>query len=94
MEYRDQDLLLIERPKPPLGWALGGLGIMANLWRRSPVARGRNLELSLLGQFHGRLAIFSPETLPAILAFDHAQVLAAYLKVPQDWLVKKVEMSC
>jgi hypothetical protein len=24
MEYRDQDLLLIERPKPPLGWALSG----------------------------------------------------------------------
>jgi len=35
-----------------------------------------------------RLAIFAPEQLPAILAFDHSLILADYLKVRPLWLAK------
>lgn len=33
-----------------------------------------------------RLAIFPPEQLPPILAFDHGLILAEYLKVRPQWL--------
>ena len=32
------------------------------------------------------LAVFAPENLPEVLAFDHARILADYLKVRRDWL--------
>jgi 8-oxo-dGTP diphosphatase len=35
------------------------------------------------------LAIFSPENPPEPLAFDHARILADYLKVRHRWLLKK-----
>jgi 8-oxo-dGTP diphosphatase len=35
-----------------------------------------------------RLAIFSPEDLPAQLAFDHDRILADYVKVRQAWLAR------
>jgi 8-oxo-dGTP diphosphatase len=34
------------------------------------------------------LEIFRPEDLPRELAFDHAAILADYLKVRRDWLAK------
>ncbi len=34
------------------------------------------------------LAVFAPEQLPEVLAFDHARILADYLKVRRDWLAK------
>ena len=39
-----------------------------------------------------RLAIFAPEQLPAVLAFDHSLILSEYLKVRPQWLdkIKKV----
>ena len=33
-----------------------------------------------------RLAIFAPEQLPPVLAFDHSLILAEYLKVRPQWL--------
>jgi 8-oxo-dGTP diphosphatase len=38
------------------------------------------------------LAIFAPEQLPAVLAFDHILILAEYLKVRPQWLtiLKKI----
>jgi 8-oxo-dGTP diphosphatase len=39
------------------------------------------------------LRIFPPEDLPQPLAFDHAQILADYLKVRQVWL-KKLKKKC
>jgi 8-oxo-dGTP diphosphatase len=33
-----------------------------------------------------RLAIFAPEQLPAVLAFDHSHILSEYLKVRPKWL--------
>jgi 8-oxo-dGTP diphosphatase len=36
---------------------------------------------------------FSPDALPQPLAFDHAQILADYLKVRPDWL-NKIEKNC
>jgi ADP-ribose pyrophosphatase YjhB (NUDIX family) len=33
-----------------------------------------------------RLAIFTPDQLPAILAFDHSLILSEYLKVRPQWL--------
>ncbi len=33
-----------------------------------------------------RLGIFAPEHLPSVLAFDHALILAEYLKVRPKWL--------
>jgi 8-oxo-dGTP diphosphatase len=35
-----------------------------------------------------RLAIFAPERLPRVLAFDHGIILAEYLKVRPQWLKK------
>jgi 8-oxo-dGTP diphosphatase len=35
-----------------------------------------------------RLAIFPPEQLPAVLAFDHILILSEYLKVRPEWLLK------
>jgi ADP-ribose pyrophosphatase YjhB (NUDIX family) len=35
-----------------------------------------------------RLAIFAPEQLPPVLAFDHRLILAEYLKVRSQWLTK------
>ena len=40
-----------------------------------------------------RLAIFAPEQLPAILAFDHSLILADYLKVRPLWLAKIKKLS-
>jgi 8-oxo-dGTP diphosphatase len=34
------------------------------------------------------LAIFAPEQLPPVLAFDHSLILAEYLKVRPQWLAK------
>ena len=34
------------------------------------------------------LAVFTPDNLPEVLAFDHARILADYLKVRRDWLAK------
>jgi len=34
------------------------------------------------------LAIFTPEQLPPVLAFDHRLILAEYLKVRPQWLAK------
>ncbi len=36
------------------------------------------------------LAIFSPPHLPELLAFDHARILADYLKVRRRWLKIKI----
>jgi 8-oxo-dGTP diphosphatase len=33
-----------------------------------------------------RLAIFTPEQLPAVLAFDHSLILSEYFKVRPQWL--------
>jgi 8-oxo-dGTP diphosphatase len=39
-----------------------------------------------------RLAIFAPEQLPPVLAFDHSLILSEYLKVRPHWLDKvKIE---
>jgi 8-oxo-dGTP diphosphatase len=35
-----------------------------------------------------RLAIFPPEQLPQVLAFDHKLILSEYLKVRPQWLIK------
>ena len=35
-----------------------------------------------------RLAIFPPEQLPQVLAFDHKLILSEYLKVRPQWLTK------
>ncbi len=35
-----------------------------------------------------RLAIFTPEQLPSVLAFDHGLILSEYLKVRPQWLTK------
>ena len=36
----------------------------------------------------GSLAIFAPEQLPPVLAFDHSLILSEYLKVRPQWLAK------
>ena len=40
-----------------------------------------------------RLAIFAPEQLPAVLAFDHSLILSEYLKVRPQWLDKLKKAS-
>jgi 8-oxo-dGTP diphosphatase len=39
------------------------------------------------------LAIFAPEQLPPVLAFDHSLILAEYLKVRPQWLAKLKKIS-
>ena len=39
------------------------------------------------------LAIFAPEQLPPVLAFDHSLILAEYLKVRPQWLTKLKKIS-
>jgi 8-oxo-dGTP diphosphatase len=50
------------------------------------VARGRGKPQA--GSDAGNLAIFAPENLPEVLAFDHARILADYLQVRREWLAK------
>ena len=40
-----------------------------------------------------RLAIFAPEQLPPVLAFDHCLILAEYLKVRPQWVAKLNKLS-
>jgi 8-oxo-dGTP diphosphatase len=40
-----------------------------------------------------RLAIFAPETLPPVLAFDHRHILQEYLTVRPQWLRKFKKIS-
>jgi len=40
-----------------------------------------------------RLAIFPPDQLPPVLAFDHGLILTAYLKVRGQWLTKLKKTS-
>ena len=37
------------------------------------------------------LAVFTPDNLPGVLAFDHARILADYLQVRRQWLAKMDE---
>jgi 8-oxo-dGTP diphosphatase len=39
------------------------------------------------------LEIFRLEDLPQEMAFDHAEILADYLKVRRDWLAKLKKLS-
>jgi 8-oxo-dGTP diphosphatase len=39
------------------------------------------------------LAVFAPEQLPPVLAFDHSLILAEYLKVRPQWLAKLKKLS-
>ena len=40
-----------------------------------------------------RLAIFAPDQLPPVLAFDHSLILAEYLEVRPQWLAKLKKAS-
>ena len=40
-----------------------------------------------------RLAIFAPDQLPPVLAFDHSRILAEYLKIRPQWLTKLKKLS-
>lgn len=124
IEYHDQGLVLIERGKPPWGWALPGgfveYGESLEDAARREAKEETGLDVELLGQFHtysdprrdprqhnittvyvalGRgvpkaaddaraLKVFAPENLPAVMAFDHARILADYLQVRREWLEK------
>ena len=45
------------------------------------------------GDDAGDLGIFPPEALPQELAFDHARILADYLQVRQQWLLRGKEVG-
>jgi len=122
IEYQDQGLVLVDRRKAPLGWALpGGFVEYGESLEEAAVREAKEetgLDVTLLGQFHSysdprrdprqhvittvfvaratgtpkaaddaqALAVFSPDHLPANLAFDHGRILQDYLKVRKAWL--------
>jgi ADP-ribose pyrophosphatase YjhB (NUDIX family) len=124
IEIPGQGLVLIQRTKPPLGWALPGgfvdYGESLEDAARREAREETGLQVSLLGQFHTysdpkrdprqhnistvfvawangtpqagddarSLQIFAPDDLPRDLAFDHGQILADYLQVREQWLIK------
>ena len=68
--------------------------------RRDP--RQHTITTVYVAQGHGQpqaaddarnLAIFAPEQLPPVLAFDHRLILAEYLKVRREWLDKINKVS-
>jgi 8-oxo-dGTP diphosphatase len=68
--------------------------------RRDP--RQHTITTVYVAQGHGqpqaaddarRLAIFAPEHLPQVMAFDHRLILAEYLKVRPQWLTKIKKIS-
>jgi ADP-ribose pyrophosphatase YjhB (NUDIX family) len=50
------------------------------------VARGRGVPRAATDA--RSLAVFAPENLPEVMAFDHARILADYLMVRREWLAK------
>jgi len=124
IEIPGQGLVLIQRAKPPLGWAFPGgfvdYGESLEDAARREAREETGLQVSLLGQFHTysdpkrdprqhnittvfvawsdgtpqaaddarSLQIFPPDDLPRDLAFDHGQILADYLQVREQWLLK------
>ena len=124
IEIPGKGLVLIQRGKPPLGWAFPGgfvdYGESLEDAARREAREETGLQVSLLGQFHTysdpkrdprhhnistvfvawadgtpqawddarSLKIFPPDDLPRVLAFDHGQILADYLQVREQWLVK------
>ncbi|MBM4293962.1 MAG: NUDIX hydrolase [Deltaproteobacteria bacterium] len=125
IEYQNRGVVLIQRGKPPWGWALPGgfveYGEPLEEAARREAREETGLEVDLLGQFHAYsdprrdprqhtvtvvfvargygtpqaaddardLAIFSPENPPESLAFDHARILADYVKVRRQWLLRR-----
>lgn len=122
IELQGQGLVLIERQKPPYGWALpGGFVEYGETLEEASIREAKEetgLEVKLVGQFHSysapdrdprqhtittvfvacaagtpraasdarSLAVFSPDSLPSPLAFDHDRILQDYLEVRPEWL--------